>query len=261
CRNCGYDFSLIESAAVPELPIRAQPQTLGPLDDLSLIDTAAASGPVRAQAQASRLPLFTASALDDEPLIKKPSAPRPPLAVRRATPRLQGLDLALEHDVSAPPRMPAMSQLAAMSAETVTSLDEENRLDAALGARLAAVTMDLLILASTDLVVVYLTLQICGIGMSELSILPKWPLLAFLLVQNSAYLVVFTAGGQTLGKMAVGIKVVPHRRHSSVDLADALIRELVWLALAVPAGLGFLTIFSRDRRGLHDRFAGTRVVR
>ena len=36
----------------------------------------------------------------------------------------------------------------------------------------------------------------------------------------------------------------------------------MWLVLAVPAGLGFLTaLFSRDRRGLHDRFAGTRVVR
>jgi uncharacterized RDD family membrane protein YckC len=36
----------------------------------------------------------------------------------------------------------------------------------------------------------------------------------------------------------------------------------MWILLAVPAGLGFLTaLFSRDRRGLHDRFAGTRVVR
>jgi uncharacterized RDD family membrane protein YckC len=34
------------------------------------------------------------------------------------------------------------------------------------------------------------------------------------------------------------------------------------MLLAVPAGLGFLTaIFSTDRRGLHDRFAQTRVVR
>ena len=34
------------------------------------------------------------------------------------------------------------------------------------------------------------------------------------------------------------------------------------VVLAVPAGLGFLTaFFSRDHRGLHDRFAGTRVVR
>jgi len=37
---------------------------------------------------------------------------------------------------------------------------------------------------------------------------------------------------------------------------------VMWIVLAVPAGLGFLSaLFSRDHRGLHDRFAGTRVVR
>jgi uncharacterized RDD family membrane protein YckC len=36
----------------------------------------------------------------------------------------------------------------------------------------------------------------------------------------------------------------------------------MWFVLAVPIGLGFLTaLFSRNHRGLHDRFAGTRVVR
>jgi len=70
-----------------------------------------------------------------------------------------------------------------------------------------------------------------------------------------------TAGGQTLGKMAVGIKVVPDRSASSIDLGRAVVREAIWLLLAAPAGLGFLTIFGRGHRGLHDRFAGTRVVR
>jgi uncharacterized RDD family membrane protein YckC len=36
----------------------------------------------------------------------------------------------------------------------------------------------------------------------------------------------------------------------------------VWAILAVPAGLGFLSaLVGREHRGLHDRFAGTRVVR
>jgi uncharacterized RDD family membrane protein YckC len=40
------------------------------------------------------------------------------------------------------------------------------------------------------------------------------------------------------------------------------VRTIVWTALAVPAGLGLTTaLFSQDRRGLHDRFSGTRVVR
>ena len=79
--------------------------------------------------------------------------------------------------------------------------------------------------------------------------------------RHGGYLVALTAGGQTLGKMAAGIKVVSAEGHSSLDLGRAFARELVWLALAAPAGLGLLTVLSRDRRGIHDRFAGTRVVR
>ena len=51
----------------------------------------------------------------------------------------------------------------------------------------------------------------------------------------------------------------PTRR--SISAAPSL-RTLVWVVLAVPAGLGLLTaLFSSDHRGLHDRCAGTRVVR
>ena len=48
-----------------------------------------------------------------------------------------------------------------------------------------------------------------------------------------------------------------------IDRLNAFIgRAVMWLILAVPAGLGFVSaVVSRDHRGLHDRFAGTRVVR
>ena len=80
--------------------------------------------------------------------------------------------------------------------------------DAGVGARLFAVVIDLLILAVVDAVVIYFTMQICDLTIDDLGILPKGPLLAFLLVQNGGYLVAFTAGGQTLGKMVAGIRVV-----------------------------------------------------
>ncbi len=122
--------------------------------------------------------------------------------------------------------------------------------------------IDLIILAAIDLMVIYFTMQICGLDLADLRILPKGPLVAFLLAQNLGYLVVFTAGGQTLGKMAADIRVVSARSNASLDLSRSIVRTLVWLVLAVPAGLGFLTaLFSHDRRGLHDRCAGTRVVR
>ncbi len=59
-----------------------------------------------------------------------------------------------------------------------------------------------------DGVVLYFTLQMCGLGLSQLALLPKTPLAGFLLLLNGGYLAAFTAGGQTIGKMAVGLRVV-----------------------------------------------------
>ena len=131
-----------------------------------------------------------------------------------------------------------------------------------MSARFVAVVIDLLILTAIDAIVIYFTLQICGVTVDEFDIVPKVPLVAFLLVQNGGYLIAFTMGGQTLGKMAVDIRVVPADSSDTLDVARACVRTAVWVLLAVPAGLGFLTaLLSQDRRGLHDRFAGTRVVR
>jgi len=134
--------------------------------------------------------------------------------------------------------------------------------NAGVGARLLAVIIDLLILTVVDVIIIYFTMQLCYLTPDDLWMLPKGPLFAFLLVQNGGYLVAFTAGGQTLGKMAAGIRVVQWETDASLDLGRAFLRTLMWAILAIPAGLGFLTaVFSRDHRGLHDRFAGTRVVR
>ena len=46
--------------------------------------------------------------------------------------------------------------------------------------------------------------RLCYLTIDDLGMLPKGPLIAFLLVQNGGYLVAFTAGGQTLGKMVGG---------------------------------------------------------
>lgn len=287
CRNCGYDFSLSQSVSVPELPIRLDGHDAdpNPLDDLALVDAALAGDTlirrdqpvsgldrilgVRSRpAGSAELPLFGSPILeDDQPLITRPSPPRAPLAVRRSTPEVPRLR-------AAPPRMQTLDLDldAPKTAEPAPSADDrakegwidrapDRSEDAGAGARLVAVALDLVILGAVDALVIYFTMQICGLSLGEMGVLPKGPLLAFLLVQNGGYLVAFTAGGQTLGKMAVGIKVVTAASPSSVDLGRAFLRELLWLILAVPAGLGFLTIFARDHRGLHDRFAGTRVVR
>jgi uncharacterized RDD family membrane protein YckC len=292
CRNCGYDFSLTPLAAVPELRIRSGTQELSPLDDLSLVDAATARPsviamadvgpdldrmfgdspqPAPAEKRRDDLTLFSPEPPDDQPLITRASPPRPPLAVRRATPevprvrteqpRLQTLDLSLDPEVPSPKSAVLTPGARATAPWPRPDRGEAREENAAVAARFVAVAIDLLILSVIDAAVVYFTMQICGLTLVDFDILPKGPLLAFLLVQNGGYLVAFTAGGQTLGKMATGIRVVP-TESASLDLGHAFLRELMWCLLAVPAGLGFLTaFFSRDHRGLHDRFAGTRVVR
>jgi uncharacterized RDD family membrane protein YckC len=277
CRNCGYDFSLASSPHFPELPIRdeAEPDQHA-LDDLTLIDAAAPASVPAAVAEGTgrittenELPLFGRSRFDDDaPLISKPSAPRAPLSVRRATPELPRLRaqarsplLDLEHgrEADSPISPAARAHSAAWPAERAPHVELP---PAPLTARGIAVLIDLIILAVIDLMVIYFTLQICGLLATDFAVLPKIPLVAFLTIQNGGYLVAFTAGGQTLGKMATGIRIVAARSEAPVDVARSVIRTIVWVALAVPGGLGFLTaLIGREHRGLHDRCAGTRVVR
>ena len=256
CRNCGYEFSLTDGTDGLELPIRTAPPTIDPLADLAMVDAAGRSRPTPAAVPQSELPLFGFPPAADESPIARPSPPRPP---RRRPDEAHAQSLNLDLD-------PPVAQFAAerdgpFRAPGWASL-ESAPADAALFARLVAVMIDLTILAAIDAVVIYFTLQICGITLADFDILPKGPLLAFLLVQNGGYLIAFTAGGQTLGKMLTGIKVVSAGTESSLDLGHATLRTLLWVLLAVPMGLGFLTaLLSSDRRGLHDRFAHTRVVR
>ena len=271
CRNCGYDFLLAQAVSGPDLALRKEQDSLRPLEDLTLAGARPAERDARLPKQRIReeLPLFGQVPVDDRPLITKASPPRPPLAVRRATPevpRLRAnqprpamLDLTPpEPDGAAPAIEPSHS-----APDVGPSVgDASDAPPAGLFPRLTALAIDLMILAAIDVSVVYFTVQICGLGLRDLMVLPKTPLIAFLLMQNGGYLVAFTAGGQTLGKMAAGIRVVTMHPDATLDLGRSLLRTLVWAALAVPAGLGFLTApFSPDRRGLHDRCAGTKVVR
>jgi uncharacterized RDD family membrane protein YckC len=269
CRNCGYEFRLAERALPPELPLHDQPESaVNPLGDLSFLKEPVPVG--GGSSFSADFPLFGDPIRDDEPLITKASPPRPPLSVRRATgevprlrpePRAPVLDLAFDPEpVGLTPSQPRFPVPAAD--ESVQQGRVQAGETAGLGARFVAAVIDLCVLGIVDVIVVYFTMQICGVTFFDFGLLPKRPLLAFLLVQNGGYLAVFTAGGQTLGKMVMGIRVVTADETESLDLGRAILRTLLWLVLAVPGGLGFLSaLLSRDRRGFHDRVAGTRVVR
>jgi uncharacterized RDD family membrane protein YckC len=227
----------------------------------------------------SKLPLFTSGDKGDEPLIKLPVTPRPPLAVRR-TPDSPGLQV-VSRAVRAVERDPSL-EFEGLSRGTPEPVCEEpaeatparrasrvptpeNRhLPIHLGApaaRVVAAAIDHALLAAIDIAVIYFTLRISGLLMSEWANLPAVPLVVFLLLVKLAYFSAFTAvGGQTIGKMALRIRVVTEDL-GSIDAALALRRAAVGAVSTAFLGLGLLpAFFDAERRAFHDRVARTRVV-
>jgi uncharacterized RDD family membrane protein YckC len=227
------------------------------------------------------LPLFTPSAPDDdEPLIKLPSAPRPPLAVRRTpdTPRLRAVPARRSlsdggpRPADRPSRAPALEfheelERPAPSAQAAPQSDERVSAGAVPRppgrppARIAALLIDYMILIGIDVAVVYFTVRMAGLSTADWRLLPVAPMIAFLGLLKVAYFSAFTAvGGQTIGKMAVGTCVVTDNG-GPVDAARAMRRTSAGALSFLLLGLGFVPALFGDRRALHDRLAGTRVVR
>ena len=197
---------------------------------------------------------------DDRPLITVVPPPRPPLAVRRSTPptprvrtpalRSQQVDLDLKIETAPEPET-RDAVVAAGGAATTADF----------GRRVLAGAIDLAILLPVNLVVIYFTLRLCRLSVSEIALLPPVPLLVFFLILDGGYLLAFTAAaGQTIGKMALGLKVVTGSG-GRVGFGRALARTGAWLVSVPPAGLGLLpAAFDAERRALHDRLADTRVI-
>jgi uncharacterized RDD family membrane protein YckC len=224
-----------------------------------------ALSPQRAAAARTLGPLFSPVS-EDEPLVKLPATPRAPLAVRRTPdrPRLR----ALSKPLSAPEADP-MLQFAEVEVRTPEPEPRrppraEMTLDGNLsgaGPRFVAALIDHAILAGIDLAVVYFSLRLASLTLADWRALPPLPMLAFLAIVKVAYFSAFTAvGGQTIGKMAVGIRVVTDDR-TLVDPARAMRRTLAGVVSFVTLGLAFVpALFAADKRALHDRLAHTRVV-
>jgi uncharacterized RDD family membrane protein YckC len=281
CKNCGYEFSLLSfGAPLPDVDLRnrddlppAADVWLRPPDDenagASPMDLPAMPAVTLEAAPAAEppLPLFTRRGVaDDEPLVRVPAVPRPPLAVRRTpdAPRLRSVrtarpsqDLSFEfaeEPVGAPGAIvtPANEQAPRVAAAPLSSGG---------GRRLAAAAIDHAILLTIDLVVVYFTLKIAALTLADWRLLPMAPLFAFLLLLKFAYFSAFTAvGGQTIGKMGAGIRVVADDG-GLIDAACAVRRSLAGsLSLATLGATFAPALIGEDRRALHDRVAHTRVV-
>ncbi len=301
CRNCRYDFGLANQAPPPpELSLRAD-QTEGALKELDIRDPSpapAAAGPVAAGRQARTsvaarqpdidkvlqnldrvfgqppsapdLPLFddeSGAAAGLAPLVDAGSAPRRPLAVRRTTPDPARLrPRPVRHQVPTPRALelplPDASEPVGAGLPYGPAPTAEQTTGAPPVRRVLAAALDLVILGAIDLLVVYFTLRMCGLTTAEIAVLPPIPLGAFFLLVNGGYLAAFTAaGGQTIGKMAFGLKVVGHA-DLPVSAGLAVVRAFGCLAAVASLGLGFLpALLGEGGRAIEDRLADTRVVR
>ena len=113
-------------------------------------------------------------------------------------------------------------------------------------------------LCSIDAAVLYFTTRLVGLPLASVV---QVSLAAFLIVFDVGYVVALTAvGGQTIGKMAVGLRVEGSNGDPVAPLR-ALIRTAAYAISVVPLGVGFVGMFLRSGRTLHDFVADTRVVR
>lgn len=256
CRHCGYEFSLLpdDPPTAPLLdPVLHEriAAAAPPIVDLPLADDASPSTDPAIEALPARLPsLFT------EP----PPPARAPLAVRKTT---------AERPRSRPPAGAARPRpvlverpdIDPAAASDPGAAEDSGPVPAPLVARAFAALIDVTLLAGLDVVILYLTLQFSRLSMDDLHVLPFIPMAAFIGGLNLAYLVVFTAqGGQTLGKMAAGVRV--ERADGSLTTGVAALRVLGAVVGGLVVGAGWWMAVARaDRRAAHDHLARTRVVK
>jgi len=232
--------------------------------------------PFRAPNTTAELPLFVKGiaeneGLTDEADVRQPEEvelppARPPLSVRRSAP-----------EPSRPRTQPAARRVGPLDHDLLEDLQRVEReeaiargvdpaagLSSAAGVepshRAAAAAIDVGVLGGIATFVFWATLRLCNVSLSGLGAGALVPLLFFLALMDLGYLLMFTAaGGQTIGKMLMGIRV------ESVDEAGVSLRRAAWRSLltlvsVIGLGLGWLPVLL-GHGTLHDRLARTRVVR
>ncbi|MEO7192187.1 MAG: RDD family protein [Vicinamibacterales bacterium] len=207
----------------------------------------------------------------DAPLVKLPSEPRPPLAVRMKAPeapprrppadsdrRAASIDRDLLDDLQ---RLEHYEKNQTAAAERKDSIAGEPEDAPVASARVAAAAIDAVLLAGMCAAILWITLRWCDLTPAQIRTLPLAPTLAFLLLTVVGYLMLFTAaGGQTIGKMLLHLRVVADEA-SAVTLGQAVGRACIAVPSVLALGAGFIPALVGEGRALHDRIAGTRVIR
>lgn len=218
-----------------------------------------------------------AFAESDVPLVSVPTEPRAPLSVRKKTPepaparprpasparKLGPLDRDLLEDLQRLEKVERKEAAAEARAAARAALPADR---AGAGKRLGAAAIDATLLGALSAGVLAATLRWCELPWSRISVLPIAPTVAFLLLVGLGYLLMFTAaGGQTVGKMALGIRVITQDTEAvdgaTLSWGQAAKRACLTVPSVAVLGLGFLPALFGEERGIHDRLSHTRVVR
>lgn len=166
-------------------------------------------------------------------------------SVRPEKKRSLGLDVSADANTSSP----------------VEGFAPEQSIARQLLSRLVAGVIDIVLLCGVNATIIYFTTRLVGLPLASVAQLPLPPLVAFLTVFNVGYAVTLTAiCGQTIGKMAVGLRVEV-ADGSRITPVHVVIRTVAYLVSVLPFGVGFVGMFLRSHRALHDLLADTRVVR
>jgi uncharacterized RDD family membrane protein YckC len=143
------------------------------------------------------------------------------------------------------------------SAEPVLELGAASGVERAI-----AGAIDLVFVGLIQLTLFYLTTHLVA---QRVGALPRSALVAMGLVgavmAASYFLFFWSLSGQTLGKLLTGSRVVD-RRGRALGFARAATRLAATVIAALPLGAGFIGLWTDpERRGWHDRIAGTKVIR
>ncbi len=239
------------------------------------------------EAPPAELPLFVkavnatiaaeqaADDMQDAPLVRVPAEPRVPLGVRRPAPDTGAHRAA----ASTPPPRAASRRLGPLDRDLLEDLQRIERAErqdhagagpapegAGAVARLTAAALDAAIIGGLTAGVLWVTLRWLDLPAEQVTTLPFAPMGAFLALVGLGYLMMFTAaGGQTIGKMICGLRVIREQEAAAapeaVTFAQAAYRVMLSLPSVLALGAGFVPALRGGHQAFHDRLAHTRVVR
>ena len=204
------------------------------------------------------------------PIVTMPAASRP-LSVRRpvpdpsrtAPPRVERRVGPLDHDLLEDLRRLEREEALQSSIRRHGNADISGATEeVTLSQRWSAAALDGLLLGGIGTFVLWATLRLCQASLGDLGAAALVPFGVFLAVVAVAYLLMFTAaGGQTVGKMLIGIRVVGDAPDSGeLTIGQATSRALLAPLSAAALGLGWVPALFGGL-SIHDRLAHTRVVR